>query len=55
VTGQTTPSMWRARLWIPYLSIPVGLGLLCLQLIARIHLVLTRRELAFGIAKPEAP
>ncbi|TMH34533.1 MAG: TRAP transporter small permease [Betaproteobacteria bacterium] len=55
VTGQTTPSMWRARLWIPYLSIPVGLALLCLQLIARIHLVLTRRELAFGIAKPEAP
>ena len=25
VSGQTTPSIWRARLWIPYLSVPVGM------------------------------
>jgi TRAP-type C4-dicarboxylate transport system permease small subunit len=31
VLDLTTPTIWRARLWIPYLSFPVGLGLLCLQ------------------------
>lgn len=49
-TGQTTPSIWRARLWIPYLSVPVGLALLCLQFIAEIYLVLSQRELPFGLA-----
>src|SRR5205085_7573681 len=47
--GLTTPSIWRARLWIPYLSVPVGLALLCLQLAADIYLVATRRAPAFGI------
>lgn len=46
----TTPSIWRARLWIPYLAVPVGLGLLCLQLVAELWLVLTRRELPFGLS-----
>lgn len=27
-------SMWRARLWIPYAAMPVGLGLLTLQYVA---------------------
>ena len=49
VTGQTTPSIWRARLWIPYLAVPVGLALLCLQFITEIYLVATRRALAFGL------
>ena len=49
VTGQTTPSIWRARLWIPYLAVPVGLALLCLQFITEIYLVMTRRALAFGL------
>jgi len=53
-TGQTTSSIWRARLWIPYLAVPVGLALLCLQFIAEMYLVLTRREAAFGIV-PEEP
>ena len=35
-TGQTTSSIWRARLWIPYLSVPLGLALLCLQYVAEI-------------------
>ena len=51
VSGQTTPSIWRARLWIPYLSVPVGLALLCLQFIAEIVLVATRRELPFGLRR----
>ncbi len=27
-------SMWRARLWIPYAAMPLGLGLLTLQYVA---------------------
>ena len=51
--NQTTPSIWRARLWIPYLAVPVGLTLLCLQFVAEIWLVLTRRENPFGLAPDE--
>lgn len=51
--GHTTSSMWRARLWIPYLSVPVGLGLLCLQFLAEIWLVLTRRQHPFGLPPEE--
>jgi TRAP-type C4-dicarboxylate transport system permease small subunit len=49
-SGATTPSIWRARLWIPYLSVPVGLGLLCLQYLTEIWLVWTQRELPFGLS-----
>jgi TRAP-type C4-dicarboxylate transport system permease small subunit len=49
-SGQTTPSMWRARVWIPYLAVPVGLGLLCLQFIAEIFMVATRRALPFNLS-----
>ena len=48
-TGQTTATIWRARVWIPYLSVPVGLALLCLQYIAEVYLVMSRRELPFGM------
>ncbi len=51
--GLTTSSIWRARLWIPYLSVPVGLALLCLQFCADIWLVFTNRELPFGL-EPKA-
>jgi TRAP-type C4-dicarboxylate transport system permease small subunit len=51
-TGELTSSMWRARLWIPYLSIPVGMGLLCLQYACDIWAVATDRALPFGL-KPE--
>ena len=49
-TGQTTPSIWRARLWIPYLAVPVGLAVLCLQFLAEMYVVATQRELPFVIA-----
>jgi TRAP-type C4-dicarboxylate transport system permease small subunit len=52
-TGQTTSSIWRARLWIPYLSVPVGLALLCLELVAEMWMVLTRRALPFGLGADE--
>lgn len=53
LSGQTTPSIWRARVWIPYLSVPVGLTLLCLQLLAEMVMVATHRTDPYGLA-PEA-
>lgn len=50
VSGQTTSSIWRARVWIPYLSVPVGLALLCLQLLAELWMVLTQRAHPFGLS-----
>lgn len=52
VTDRLTSSMWRARMWIPYLSMPVGMGLLCLQYIADIWAIATGRDMPFGL-KPE--
>lgn len=42
-------TVWRARLWIPYLSMPIGLGLLILQYIAELVCLLTGRTPPFGI------
>ena len=41
--------MWRARLWIPYASMPIGLALLVLECIAEIMELLTGREPPFGM------
>lgn len=49
VSGQTTSSIWKARVWIPYLSVPVGLAVLCLQLVADLWMVLTQRDHPFGL------
>jgi TRAP-type C4-dicarboxylate transport system permease small subunit len=46
-------TVWRARLWIPYLSMPIGLGLLILQYVADILSLVTGRTPPFGIS-PEA-
>lgn len=42
-------TVWRARLWIPVLSMPVGLGLLVLQYVAEIFAVVTGRTPPFGM------
>ena len=44
-------TMWRARLWIPYASMPIGQGLLTLQSVADLLALLTGREPPFGITK----
>jgi TRAP-type C4-dicarboxylate transport system permease small subunit len=43
-------TVWRARLWIPYLSMPIGLGLLILQYLADMICVATGRAPPFGIS-----
>jgi TRAP-type C4-dicarboxylate transport system permease small subunit len=42
-------SMWRARLWIPYAVMPIGMGLLSLQYIVEIIKLVTGREPPFGL------
>lgn len=42
-------TVWGVRLWIPYLSIPVGFGLLLLQLIADLIAVLLKIDTPFGL------
>jgi TRAP-type C4-dicarboxylate transport system permease small subunit len=42
-------TVWGVRLWIPYLSIPVGFGLLLLQLVADLTAVLLGIDRPFGL------
>ena len=50
-----TETMWRARLWIPYAAMPVGLGLLSLQYVGDLLAIVTGREPPFGIDPTEQP
>jgi TRAP-type C4-dicarboxylate transport system permease small subunit len=47
-------TMWRARLWIPYSAMPIGMTLLSLQYVADLYCLLSGREPPFGI-RPAAP
>jgi TRAP-type C4-dicarboxylate transport system permease small subunit len=42
-------TMWRARLWIPYASMPIGLSVLSLQGLADLLVLLCGREAPFGM------
>ena len=46
-------SMWRARLWIPYSSMPIGLALLTLECVAGVIALVRGGEMPFGITEPE--
>ncbi|MCV6593678.1 MAG: TRAP transporter small permease [Silicimonas sp.] len=47
--GWRSDTVWGVRLWIPYLALPVGFGLLLLQLIADLVAMLTGVESPFGL------
>jgi len=47
-------TVWRARLWIPYGAMPIGLGLLVLQYIVELICVVTGRTRPFGIDEERA-
>jgi len=47
--GWRTETVWALPLWIPYLALPVGVGLLCLQYVADILALVTGRAAPFGI------
>lgn len=42
-------SMWRARLWIPYGTMPIGLGLITLQYVVDLISLVTGRQPPFGL------
>ena len=47
--GWRSDTVWGVRLWIPYLSIPIGFGLLFLQLIADLVAVILGIDKPFGL------
>lgn len=47
--GWTSDTVTAVPLWIPYLSLPVGFGLLLLQLIADLVALLMKSETPFGL------
>ena len=47
--GWRSDTIWGVRLWIPYLSLPVGFALLLLQLIADLVAVLLGVDKPFGL------
>jgi TRAP-type C4-dicarboxylate transport system permease small subunit len=51
--GWRSNTVWRARLWIPYLSMPVGLGLLVVRYVVELICLVTGRENPFGLKPKE--
>lgn len=49
VSGWTTDTVWALPLWIPYLSLPLGIGLLSLQYIADIVALLSGQAMPFAM------
>jgi TRAP-type C4-dicarboxylate transport system permease small subunit len=47
-------TVWRPPLWVPYLAVPLGMGLLSLQYVAEILALVTRRQAPAG-GGAEAP
>ena len=46
-------SMWEVRLWIPYMAMPIGFGVLSLQYVADVFSLLLRHEMPFGISEED--
>ncbi len=44
-------TVWRARLWVPFASMPIGLGLLVLQYIVELLCLVTGRAPPFGLTE----
>jgi TRAP-type C4-dicarboxylate transport system permease small subunit len=49
VNGWTTDSIWALPLWIPYLSLPLGIGLMSLQYLADILVLIGGDEPVFDL------
>jgi TRAP-type C4-dicarboxylate transport system permease small subunit len=53
--GWRTDTVWELPLWIPYLALPIGAGLLALQYVADLLALATGRQMPFGDASTESP
>lgn len=53
VNDWVSDTMWRARLWIPYGAMPVGLGILTLQYVADLINLISGRETPFGMTSDQ--
>ncbi len=53
--GWRTDTVWSLPLWIPYLPMPVGFGLLALQYVVDILCLLKGDEMPFGIQTEDRP
>ncbi len=51
VNKWTTDTVWALPLWIPYLSIPLGIGLLSLQYVADILCLLCGHKMPFAMTE----
>jgi len=49
VNKWTTDTIWALPLWIPYLSLPLGIGLMSLQYVADILALISGDDLPFGM------
>lgn len=49
VNGWTTDTIWALPLWIPYLALPLGIGLMTLQYVADILALISGEEMPFGM------
>ena len=47
--GWRSDTVWGVRLWIPYLALPIGFGLLLLQLVADLYAVVIGIDKPFGL------
>ena len=47
--GWVSETVWAPPLWIPYLTVPLGMGLLALQYLADILALATGRAPPFGM------
>lgn len=47
--GWRTDTVWSLPLWIPYISVPIGIGILCLQYIADIIALATGHNMPFPV------
>ncbi|WP_226781267.1 TRAP transporter small permease [Oceaniglobus trochenteri] len=47
--GWKSDTVWGVRLWIPYMAIPVGFGLMTLQILADLWAVVKGHDAPFGI------
>jgi len=51
--GWRAETVWAPPLWIPYLAMPLGIGMLALQYVADILALLSGRAMPFGIDEAE--